>query len=274
MQKKIVVLLIIGFIVVGGNLFAQQHADCDRLFLRAVQNDDNNEVMVHLNHSWGNLNVRDTRGRTGLMIAIENGNRQMVEMILNANKSVINTDAEDQNGLTALMYAINKGNLVILNILLDERQGINVNFQTVGQRNTALHYAVERRRDDMVARLLEHKSMQTTLADMNGETAFMIAVRTGQRNVVRLFARTPAFDVTARPYGIAEGIPPLLMAIRNNYSPEIIEDILLITGAINSEDERGNGIYEYLEASRYSARNKQRIRDMVAAAERRDLRNF
>jgi len=277
MQKKLIILSLIGFIVVSGNLFAQQHTDCDRLFLQAVQADDNNKVREHLDHFWGNLNVQDTVGRTGLMIAIEKGNRQMVEFILNANKSVINTDVEDQRGMTALMYAVDKGNPIIMQILLEEKYGVNVNFQTKGQRNTALHYAVEKKRTDMVLELLRNKSTQTTLTDSRGETAFMIAVRTGQRNMIRLFGNSPGFDVTARPEGmaIAEGIPPLLQAMQENYPPNVIQDILAFRGAVNSEDTYGNGVYEYLEASKYSARNKQIIRGYIEDADKRDgaLRN-
>jgi ankyrin repeat protein len=253
-------------VALNGGIHAQE-SECDRLFLKAVRDNDLSGVRLHLSHSWGNLNVKDATGKTGLMYAVEAENRQLVDELLNANKAVCNPNLEDAKGMTALMYAIQKNNLIITEILLKEGSGVNVNYQTTGQRNTALHYAVQSRLDRMVKLLLENKLTATTQTDINGDTAFMIAVKNNSRAMIKLFADSPRFDVTQRP---DDGIPPLLFAIQKRLPLPTIQNILdYCIDAITSVDDRGRDAFQYQSAysDARSVRYDDSLLDMLKAAD-------
>jgi len=279
-MKKAVLSLLVCFLTVG-SIIAQE-SDCDRLFIQAVRDNNISGVKLHLSHSWGNLNARDGAGKTGLMYAVETQNRTLVQFLLNPpqdatvrnpNNAVSNPNIEDNRGWTALMYAIASRNIDLLDFFLKQGEGIiNVNHRTTGQRNTALHFAVQNDMDAQVKLLLENKTIQTTITDINGDTAFMIAVKRGNRSMIRRFGESPNFDVTQRP---DDGVPPLLRALENTLPPSTIQDILdFCRDAIASRDNRGRGPFDYLKGvSRYRGRDIEDIEDMLKTAENR-YKNF
>jgi len=236
----------------------------NNLFIQAVRANDLSEANRILSLSPGSLNFRDNTGKTGLIHAVENGNRAIVEMLLNKGA---NPDVADSRGMTALIYCMQKNNTVIADILLNEKYGVNVNFQTTGQRNTALHYAVESNNASFVKLLLENKTIQTQLTDINGETAFFTAVKKNYRPLIRLFGQLREFDVTVKNN---DGIPAFLLGIQSKVDVGTIQEILsYCKEAMNSTDSNGKGPYEYLASSNYSDRDKQRLNDMFVAAEKK-----
>lgn len=84
------------------------HAGQTALHL-AAQSDHRSTVTDMLLRLGADLELRDAKGRTPLMIAIEAGNRRMTESLLKAGA---NPDARNaqENGETALMIAARKGN--------------------------------------------------------------------------------------------------------------------------------------------------------------------
>jgi len=275
-MKKTVGLLWICFFVVGGILAAQE-SDCDRLFLQAVRDGNISNIKLHLSHSWGNLNAQDGAGKTGLMYAVEAQNRTIIQFLFNPpadanlrnpNNSVINPDIADRAGMTALMHCIRTNNIPLLRFFLQHGEGrINVNHQT-DDGTTALHYAAKNGLVAMVEALLAVPSISTTLFDVNGDTAFMFAVKNRNRAMIKAFGESPRFDVLQEP---RDGVPPLLRALELGARDIVIQDILIFCrDAILSRDSYGNGPFEYLDGSaRYIDSEKESIRDMLTEARNR-----
>jgi len=211
-------------------------ADTINTFIRAVKDSDIPAVKTHISRTPAIINTKDASGKTGLMYAVENGNQQLIQALLEAGQSVLNPNITDNQG------------------------------------STALHYAAASRNDNLVTTLLENKLVDTTMINRDGDTAFMIAVKNGSRNMIRAFGGYPGFDVTLP---LENGIPPLLIALERSLPPVTIQDILdYCSGAIASRDNRGRGPIEYLDGvSNYRGSDLEDVRDMLTEAENR-YKNF
>ncbi len=84
------------------------HAGQTALHL-AAQSDHRNTVTDMLIRLGADLELRDAKGRTPLMIAVEAGNRRMTEILLKAGANPDARNAQENNE-TALMIAARKGN--------------------------------------------------------------------------------------------------------------------------------------------------------------------
>ena len=268
-MKKTFVLSMALLMAFGG-LAAQVRCDsCDRLFIQAAQWGDIAGLRRHLACSWSNLNARDDGGKTALMWAVTNWHPHIISFLLNppadlrpSNAAPVNLNIEDNVGMTVLMHAIRTRDIAIVSSLLRWAGGrINVNHQSKNG-STALHVAVMTDMDTMVMMLLEQPTIDPNLVDLNGRSAFMLALERRNRSMLEWFARSPYFDVTRSPHG---SVPPLLEALRLGLSPTLIEDILFFfPDAINSRDDRGNGPSEWLvKYGRHNAADRMRIRDVL-----------
>lgn len=92
------------------------HAGQTALHL-AAQSDHRNTVTDMLLRLGADLELRDAKGRTPLMIAIDGGNRRVAEILLKAGADPNARNAQE-NGETALMIAARKGNSDGASILL------------------------------------------------------------------------------------------------------------------------------------------------------------
>lgn len=272
MRKETCMALLIAMVVVGGII--AQESDCDRLFIKAVRENNIADVELHLGHSWGNLNAQDGAGKTGLMYAVEAGNVTLVEYLLNPparanvrnqNNAVSDPNLEDRDGKTALIYAIEKGNLVILRDLLNNKS-ITIDYKPRrdNQLRTALHHAADTGWDEGVKLLLD-RGANANVEDNRGITPFMLVLQKGRPSMIGLFKDNPDFDIMRAPRGSA---PPLLYALQNSMSPGTIQAIL--DNFENAIDSRfnGNGPLEYLElyGTKYRADDYTRIKEMLEKA--------
>jgi ankyrin repeat protein len=268
-MKKSLMMMVACLVLAGGNAFTQNHFGCDELFIQAVRNRDEAGVREHLGHSWGNLNYRDKAGKTGLMYAVEMGSIPMVDLLLNANKAVCDPNVEDSEGRTALMYAIKRNDLALVMRLLEDGSNVNVNYQTKTTRDTALHYAVDTNMKNIVKVLLENKTISTSIVDINDYTAFMIAIKNGNTDMITLFGNSPHFDVTMRPAN-SDIPPPLLFAIEKKMPLTAIEAIIdTCRNAMDSVDRKGNGPLDYQDIYSRSRTYDDDLKDILDAAEAR-----
>lgn len=96
-----------------------------------------------------NLDVRDDKGYTGLILAAYHGQRETVELLLEAGADPC---AQDQRGNTALMGAVFKGELRIARRLLDAECNPD---QRNASGQTAAMYAAMFQRNDLLETLMD-----------------------------------------------------------------------------------------------------------------------
>ncbi|MEI8044967.1 MAG: ankyrin repeat domain-containing protein, partial [Verrucomicrobiota bacterium] len=132
------------------------------------------------------VNVRDFYGRTPLMLAVERGYKDIVELLQAHNaedtlfdaarvgdvetvKSLLDKNSElirssDENGKTALHYAARFGKKDIVELLLANKADINAKNK---DGRTPLHQAAERSDGNLIELLLAHKA-EINVRDANG----------------------------------------------------------------------------------------------------------
>jgi ankyrin repeat protein len=84
------------------------------------------------------LEERDTQGRLPIHHAVAVGNMALVTEMLFQNPRLVN--AEDNNHTTPLIIATQQGNIQMLELLL-QVEGVNPNIQELTAHHTAMHYA-------------------------------------------------------------------------------------------------------------------------------------
>ena len=126
------------------------------------------------------LEARDSRGRTPLIVAAEEGETDRVAELVECGARV---DAGDDCNWTAMMRAASRGHTDILAFLLDHGAEIN-HAEKTGY--TALMGAVIANRPEAVRLLLARGADPDIQEYENGQTALMMAVRNRNPELVRL----------------------------------------------------------------------------------------
>lgn len=143
-------------------------------------------------------------GRTALQHAVENGNMELITMLLNHDADVNSPPAED-GGATALQLAAIKGYIGIARHLLDHRADVN-SPGAPGKGRTALEGAAEHGRIDMVHMLLEEGAwIFGDAGERQYDNAVNLARRNGHYAVARMLERfkTKAEQVHGHTSGIS-----------------------------------------------------------------------
>ena len=138
----------------------------------------NIEVLQELIRLETDLNVRDEKGYTPLIIACYNNQYRAAKLLLDSGADV---NAQDYGGNTALMGVAFKGYKDIAEMLI--AQGARLNLRH-GNGGTALMFAAMFGRND-VLQLLLHHGADRTLTDSRGLSVFDLAAQQGKRGCDR-----------------------------------------------------------------------------------------
>jgi hypothetical protein len=161
-------------------------AELDRLniprtmigFARAVEAGDEHACRLFL-HAGFDVNGRDTREWTPLMIASFNGRETLAIELIKLGASV---HAQDADGYTPLHWATLNGHASVVQLLL--RKGAEPN--AVSRANiTALLQAAARGHTAIVALLLQHRA-KVNIAATDGSTALLKAVANGHWQIINM----------------------------------------------------------------------------------------
>ncbi|RJP15979.1 MAG: VWA domain-containing protein [Candidatus Abyssobacteria bacterium SURF_5] len=95
----------------------------DAALLDAAANEDGADAVKEEVRKGADLNAKDARGRTPLMLAAMNGHAETVKALLASGAKV---DAQDNDGYTALMHAVQSGHADIVKLLLENGANANV----------------------------------------------------------------------------------------------------------------------------------------------------
>ena len=161
-------------------------AELDRLniprtiarFARAVESGEEHVCRLFL-HAGFDVNARDTREWTPLMIASFNGRETLAIELIKLGASV---HAQDADGYTPLHWGTFNGHAQVVQLLL--RKGAEPN--AVSRANiTALLQAAARGHTAIVDLLLQHRA-KVNVAATDGSTALLKAVANGHWQIINM----------------------------------------------------------------------------------------
>lgn len=120
------------------------------------------------------VNQRDNKGRTALLVAASRDEREVLQLLLTT--SGIDANLSDSTGNTALIAASRAGHTAIVEMLLGCNKKLDFNSRSGPQGYTALMWACEEGRADIV-RLLTSRQQEidANIASADGSTALMLA---------------------------------------------------------------------------------------------------
>lgn len=237
----------------------------NQLLSKAVANGNLDLVRLLLKSNVVNVNERNNWGETPLMIAVNQNNLAIAEILL---KSGANPNGKDNNEKTALMSAVANRSLEITNILL--RWNVNLNEKNK-DGETAIFYSIDN--EKITNLLLNHGADVNVIEERNGRTPLMLAAQRGAINVVKSLLKHGAdtnildrngltaltrtiseygsyyykgdlelFEVLAANSNIniknSHGLTPLMIASQNSKS-ELVKFLLKNGAKINDEDNSG-----------------------------------
>jgi ankyrin repeat protein len=157
-------------------------------------------------------------GTTPLLIAAQNGHKEIVEALLNARAPV---DQAGSSGITPLWIAAQNGHKEIVEALLNARAPVD---QADSYGITPLWIAAQNGHKEIVKALLKAQA-QVDQADSAGITPLLIAAEKGHIEVVEILLGAGANVNQAHHTGTT----PLLIAATNGHRK--IVEVLLETGA-------------------------------------------
>jgi ankyrin repeat protein len=167
------------------------------------------KIVEELLQSDITMAMKDTAENTALHIAAQRQSSEISKLLLDlrteSGARVFDVNAANSGGETPLHLAMKRGRLLIVQILMqqDPRPKIHALTRT-GQ--TALHYAAAHGHTLVVNELLQHLSWEEgsdrpdvcVIPDQDGNTAFTLALRSGQAGIARALLKRVERETTSR----------------------------------------------------------------------------
>ncbi|KAF3294821.1 hypothetical protein TWF132_002751 [Orbilia oligospora] len=198
-----------------GGKVGLEHDTRKELFFSAANSDDNDIIELLLEEGEIDPNQRDSNGNTALLLAVGNGNKRLVQLLLHRGASpsveIQNSDFSTplglavergyreiaelllytsanfdikQRGITLLKIAAEKSNLEMVKLLLDE--GVNPDVRAPGCNGVPLIIAAEKSNWKMVKLLLDKGANPDTKSSRYNEAALIIAAKKSDWEIVKL----------------------------------------------------------------------------------------
>ena len=165
-------------------------SDYDGDLIRAVMNNNLDEVLEALNNGADASAINMMTGQSALIYAANNGNAPITNLLL---ENGANVNDQDNEGNTPLMIASERGHPETVKLLIES--GANMNAQD-NYKRTALMKASEEGRLEVVAVLLE-KGADVNAKDKWNKTAIFHAIDQGNENVVPILLKNN-IDLTVK----------------------------------------------------------------------------
>jgi len=142
------------------------------------------------------INLKDSLGRTALMLAVENGHDSVIlQLVQRANVDVNVRDLADR---TPLLYAVEYGRTMAVEHLL-RHPNIDINAKDKFHGRCALWIAADKGYASIVQLLLGREDLDPNCKDKAyGRTPLWQAVERGQQGVVQLLLEQQRVDVNSR----------------------------------------------------------------------------
>ena len=145
------------------------HASCSQLCNENWWANSSLKIIKEELISSKNLNIRDDYGFRPLHFAVQNGEKEKVQLLLSAG---VNTNARTDHGFTPLYFAVGKkGDLEIIKMLIKFGSSLNVKDKN---GITPLHYAAWGSSEKII--LLLNGGADKKAITKSGKTAFDLAL--------------------------------------------------------------------------------------------------
>ena len=143
-----------------------------------------------------NVNLKNRRGRTPLLIAAKRGHEKIVNMLLKRND--VEADSRDRYGQSPLSYAAEGGLEKIVELLLKRNEVEADSRDRYGQ--SPLFYAVLHGHEKIVELFLERDDVAVDSLDLDGRSPLSFASERGHEGVVRLLIERGNADVNLKDH--------------------------------------------------------------------------
>jgi ankyrin repeat protein len=145
------------------------HASCSQLCNENWWANSSLKIIKEKLISSKNLNIRDDYGFRPLHFAVQNGEKEKVQLLLSTG---VNTNAKTDHGFTPLYFAVGKkGDLEIIKMLIKFGSSLNVKDKN---GITPLHYAAWGSSEKII--LLLNAGADKNAITKSGKTAFDLAL--------------------------------------------------------------------------------------------------
>ncbi len=146
----------------------QIHTDLFKTGMNAALRGDSKSIQILLPSL--NLNQENELHETILTKAAQANSLALIELLLATRSIFMNS----QGSIQAVLWAAQLGNVSIVRTLIDA--GISVNCQDAATGYTPLMIAIFKNHTDVIALLLSHSSIDISLLNGDGDTAYSLAV--------------------------------------------------------------------------------------------------
>ncbi|RSL38004.1 hypothetical protein CEP53_015273, partial [Fusarium sp. AF-6] len=198
----------------------------DNTHLRAATN-GREAVMRLLLDRGAEIEAKDQRGQTPLVLATSNGDKATVQLLLDRGAEI---EAKDREGWTPLFWAVVHRNEAIMRLLLSRDADIEAKDK---EGRTPLFWAVVHR-NEAAMRLLLNRDADIEVKDQRGQTLLFWAIQSRHKAIIQLLIDRGA-NIEAKD---EDGWTPLLYAAANGH--EAIMQLLIDRGAnIEAKDKDG-----------------------------------
>ncbi|KAJ3486515.1 hypothetical protein NLG97_g6599 [Lecanicillium saksenae] len=140
------------------------------------------EVVRILLQNWQKIDQRDSRDRTPLSYATEEGHEAIIKLLLATDK--VDVDAKDDIGRTPLLYAAENGHEAIVKLLVATDK-VDVDAKDDFGR-TPLSYAAENGHEAVAKLLLATEKVDVDAKDNRGGSPLLYAAGNGHEAIVEL----------------------------------------------------------------------------------------
>ncbi|KAI9687411.1 MAG: hypothetical protein M1820_010465, partial [Bogoriella megaspora] len=185
-------------------------------------------------------NQRDAEGQTPLTIAVLEGHKTVVELLVMDENVDINT--RDKNGHTPLLNSVYRCQCETAALLV-ARAELDVNVQDEDGWS-ALTYAAGFGQDNNVQRLLTREDTDVNVRDDDGRTPLALAVR-HESIAVKLLLEREDVDVNTQD---KDGWTPLIKAVDERYETNVRWLLLRHDLDLSIRDNDGNTALDHAEA--------------------------
>lgn len=155
----------------------------------AIKNNDLSTIASTLESKEIDVNVQDDEKRTGLIIACNNMNVDIVKILLKYDADIFKTNKFNQ---TPFICACGAGSVEIMKTLLEK--GANIN-DCDDKNSSAFMYSCFSNREKAISFFLERNDVDFKKCNDYGETGFMSICKQGSLNIVKLFDEKQLADV-------------------------------------------------------------------------------